>query len=163
MLLTSMFVPKMAYPFQCLPKTSTGRPSVVAKTLRPPSIERSPMAADESSGQGNKQQGGIWPTAAGETEPGGLVPPYEGRTGAKGESGEISDELSETVERQMADSDPGNVGAIKSPANESPVGADEVSHGASGGGTATATDPTATSAHGVGESVGRRGEDVTKG
>jgi hypothetical protein len=120
------------------------------------------MAADQSSGQGNKQEGGIWPTAAGETEPGGLVPPYEDRTGAKGESGDISEELSETVERQMADSDPGNIGAIKSPANESPVGADEVSHGASGGGTATATDPTATSARGVGESVGRRGEDVKK-
>lgn len=120
------------------------------------------MAGEQTTDQGNTQEGGIWPDAAGETEPGGLVPPYEGRTGGKGESGDIGDELTQTVERQMADSDPGNVGATKSPANESPVGAGEVSHGASGGGTATATDATATSAHGVGESVGRRGEDVKK-
>jgi hypothetical protein len=113
------------------------------------------MAEDQST----QQSGGVWPTSAGETEPGGLVPPYEGRTTARGEQ-EVSDELSDTVDRQLDDTDMGRPGATTSPPMESAVQPGEVSHGASGSGAQTATDPTATTPGGVGGSITRRGEDV---
>jgi hypothetical protein len=53
----------------------------------------------------------------------------------------------ESVERQLADSDPGNPGQTASPARENPVRDDEI----------TGTEPD--SPHGVGESVTTRAED----
>jgi hypothetical protein len=105
------------------------------------------------------QDSGMWPDAAGESEPGGLIPPYEGRTKSTDDHG-VTDDLRNTVERQMQDSDPGNVGATASPGDERPVRPGEVSRGASGAGTQTATDPTATTPLGVGTSTTRRGEQV---
>jgi hypothetical protein len=85
------------------------------------------------------------------------VPPYEGRSTGEGE---IAEELKGTVERQMAETKEGRPGATASPANESPVQASEVSSGSAGAGESTATDTQATTAHGVGTSTTRRGEDV---
>lgn len=87
------------------------------------------------------------------------VPPYEGRSTG---TGELSGELRGTVERQLADIKEGRPGATASPADESPVQPDEVPSGAAGAGTSTATDTQATTAHGVGTNVTRRGEDVAE-
>lgn len=84
---------------------------------------------------------------AGDIDPGGLVPPYDGRT--TGESDHPDDDLSGTVERQLEQTDRGRPGATASPAQESLVRPSEVDTGT-----------TIASPHGVGESVSRRGEDV---
>ena len=88
------------------------------------------------------------------------VPPYEGRTTGRSDD-ETSEALTGTVERQLDETKKGRPGATASPADESAVRPDEVaSAGAAGAGTSTATDPHATTAHGVGTSTTRRGEDV---
>lgn len=98
----------------------------------------------EAQGGGGASRG---PNAdpGGEIEPGGLVPPYEGR-GAEGES---ADDRSASVERQLADTKTGPPGQTQSPADERPPGPG---------------DPVATEApqstHGVGESATTSGEDV---
>lgn len=85
------------------------------------------------------------------------VPPHEGRSTGRGD---IAEELRGTVERQLADTKTGRPGATASPADERPVGADEVASGSAGAGDQTATDTQATTPHGVGTSTTRRGEDV---
>jgi hypothetical protein len=74
------------------------------------------------------------------------VPPYEGRT--TGVTGDPNSRT--TVERQLAETDSGRPGATASPAVESPVREEEV------------TDQEPETPHGVGESVGGRGEDHGK-
>jgi hypothetical protein len=73
---------------------------------------------------------------------------------------DIKEELRGTVERQLADTKTGNPGATTSPAQESPVGADEVSGDAAGAGEQTATSTNAATPLDVGTSTTRRGEDV---
>lgn len=58
------------------------------------------------------------------------------------------DDRADSVSRQLAASEPGNAGQTASPANESPVNADEM------------TDDAPHTAHSVGESTSRRGEDM---
>ena len=87
------------------------------------------------------------------------VPPYEGRSKGRSDD-DISQALTGTVDRQLDETKTGRPGATASPADESPVGADEVARGSAGGGESTATDPYATTARGVGTSTTRRGEDV---
>jgi hypothetical protein len=87
------------------------------------------------------------------------VPPYEGRTTGRDDS-DVSEDLTGTVERQMAETKTGRPGATASPADENPVGADEVAKGSTGAGEQSATDTGATTPLGVGTSTTRRGEDV---
>ena len=86
------------------------------------------------------------------------VPPYEGRT--TGQSDDLGDDLTGTVERQLADTKTGRPGATASPAEERPVGAGEVATGSAGAGDQTATRADAATPGGVGTSTTRRGEDV---
>jgi len=86
------------------------------------------------------------------------VPPYEGRT--TGGSDDLSEDLTGTVERQLADTKTGRPGATASPAEESPAGAGEVAAGSAGAGEQTATRSDAATPGGVGTSTTRRGEDV---
>ncbi len=88
------------------------------------------------------------------------VPPYEGRTTGRGD---VSEDSTGTVERQLADTKTGHPGATASPADENPVGADEVAKGSTGAGEQSATDTGATTPLGVGTSTTRRGEDVGEG
>jgi len=89
------------------------------------------------------------------------IPPYAGRTTGRDDD-ETSEALTGTVERQLADTKTGQPGATASPAEESPVRADEVAHGSRGSGEQTATDTDATTPLGVGTSTTRRGEDVVE-
>jgi hypothetical protein len=89
-----------------------------------------------------------------------LVPPYEGRT--TGRDDETGNALKGTVERQLDETKTGRPGATSSPAQESPVGAGEVSRGAGGAGAQTATSTDASTPLGVGTNVTRRGEDVVE-
>jgi len=117
----------------------------------------SPADTDRSDPQANVRdvQGGGRasrgpnPDPGGEQSPGGLVPPYEGRSTGFGEN-EISEDLEGTVERQYAGARGGGAGQTASPAQESPVGPDEVSHEAPD------------SPKGVGPSPSRSGEDVAE-
>jgi len=86
------------------------------------------------------------------------IPPYAGRT--TGGEDETSEALRGTVERQMAETKTGRPGATASPADESPVRAEEVGGGAAGAGEQTATSTDASTPLGVGTSTTRRGEDV---
>ena len=86
------------------------------------------------------------------------VPPYEGRT--TGHPDDLSEDLTGTVERQLAETKTGRPGATSSPAVESPVGAGEVATGSAGAGDQTATRADAATPGGVGTSTTRRGEDV---
>lgn len=106
---------------------------------------------DPEGGSANKQPGGSPsrgpnPDPGGAEEPGGLVPPYDGRTtGTKTPAGE---DRSASVERQLAETKTGRPGATASPADEQPVGPDEL------------TDQAPESPKGVGPSTTRRGEDI---
>ena len=93
----------------------------------------------EAQGGGSASRGPN-PDPGGEVEPGGLVPPYEGRTRERGTS-ESSEALTESVKSQMAETDSGRPGATASRANE-------------------VTHDVPESPLGVGESTTRRGEDV---
>jgi hypothetical protein len=90
-----------------------------------------------------------------------LVPPYEGRTTGSRDD-DVGEALRGTVERQLDETKTGRPGATSSPAEESPVGADEVSRGSGGAGEQTATNATADTPLGVGTSTTRRGEDVVE-
>jgi hypothetical protein len=92
-----------------------------------------------------------------------LVPPYEGRTTGF-QDDETSDALEGTVERQLAETKTGNPGATSSPAQESPVRADEVGGGSAGAGDQTATSTDASTPLGVGTSTtgNRQGEDIVE-
>jgi hypothetical protein len=88
------------------------------------------------------------------------VPPYDGRS--TGQSDDIGDELTGTVERQLDETKTGQPGATSSPAEESPVGAGEVAGGAAGAGPQTATRADAATPLDAGTSTTRRGEDVVE-
>lgn len=89
------------------------------------------------------------------------VPPYDGRTtGARDH--EVSEALTETVERQLVETKTGRPGATASPAEERPVDAGEVAEGSAGRGPQTATDTDASTPLGVGTNTTRRGEDVVE-
>ncbi len=90
-----------------------------------------------------------------------LVPPDEGRSTGRGDD-DISEALTGTVERQLADTKTGNPGATSSPAQESPVRGDEVARGSAGAGDQTATRADASTPLDVGTSTTRRGEDVVE-
>jgi hypothetical protein len=107
---------------------------------------RDPEGIQREVSPGGRSSRGPNADPGGETVPGGLVPPYEGRTSARGES-QISDELTDSVERIYGDVQGGGAGQTASPAMESRVRPDEVNHEAP------------ESPLGVGESVNRRGED----
>ena len=85
------------------------------------------------------------------------VPPYEGRSTG---TGDLSDQLRGTVERQMADTKKGRPGTTASPGDESPVRPDEVVSGSAGDGDQSATNADASTPLGVGTSTTRRAEDV---
>ena len=104
------------------------------------------MASDTTA---QDSDSGIWPDAAGKQDDDKMIPPYDGRTKAEGES-ESSKELRGTVERQMAETHGPGTGATTSPMEEQPVQPGEV------------TDEDPESALGVGVSTTRRGEDVKK-
>jgi len=103
------------------------------------------MARDTTA----QSDSGIWPDAAGDQDDDKLVPPYDGRTKAEGES-DISRELRGTVERQLAQTHGPGTGATSTPMQEHPVQAGEVTHD-------EPEDP-----YGVGESQTRRGEDIKR-
>ena len=65
------------------------------------------------------------PDPGGEQTPGGLVPPYEGRSTGFGED-DIGKKLEESVDRMYAGTEGGGAGQTASPAQESPVRAEEV-------------------------------------
>ncbi len=100
----------------------------------------------EAQGGGGTSRG---PNAdpGGDIEPGGLVPPYEGRTTGRGDS-ESTEASASSVERQLGGVTRGGAGQTASPADESPVDPSEV------------TDRVPETPLGVGESINRRGEDI---
>jgi hypothetical protein len=98
---------------------------------------------------GGRATRGPEPDPGGEETPAGLVPPYEGRSTGFGED-ELSEQLEGTVERQYGGVQAGGAGQTASPAQESPVRPDEVSHDAPG------------SPRGVGVSTSRSAEEVAK-
>lgn len=113
-------------------------------------MEESTEGRDPDGGSRSKQPGGSPsrgpnPDPGGEDEAGGLVPPYDGRSG---EDDPASDDRAESVKRQLADTKTGPQGATSSPADEQPVRADEV------------TDEVPESPMGVGPSRSRSGEDI---
>ena len=103
------------------------------------------MARDTTA----QSDSGIWPDSAGEQDEDKLIPPYDGRTKAEGES-ESSRASRATVERQLAETHGPGTGATSSPMKEQPVQPGDKMAGAP-------EDP-----YGVGESQTRRGEDVKK-
>ncbi len=107
---------------------------------------RDPEGGSRSAQPGGSPSRGPNPDPGGEEEAGGLVPPYEDRT--SGEASASKDERAQSVERQLADSKTGREGETASPADEQPVGDDEV------------TDEEPESALGVGVSTTRRGEEI---
>ncbi len=107
---------------------------------------RDPEGVHREVSPGGRSSRGPNPDPGGKTVPGGLVPPYEGRTTARGDS-QVSDELTESVERTYGDARGGGAGQTASPAVESPVRSDEVDHEAPD------------SPLGVGVSMNRRGEE----
>ena len=107
---------------------------------------RDPEGIQREVSPGGRSSRGPNADPGGETVPGGPVPPYEGRTSTRGES-QISEELTDSVERIYGDVQGGGAGQTASPAVESPVRPDEVSHEAP------------ESPLGVGVSTNRRGED----
>ena len=112
---------------------------------------------------GGRAGRGAEPDPGGEVEPGGLVPPYDDRSNKRGSS-ESSEALTDSVKEQLENADPGNQGATTSPAEERPVSPGEVADsGAAGSGDQTATDTSAATPLGVGESTTRRGEDIREG
>jgi len=110
---------------------------------------RDPQGVNREASPGGRASRGPNADPGGDVEPGGLVPPYEGRTTARGES-EISDDLTAGVERAYGDARGGGAGQTTSPPMESPVRDDEV--------TGDAPDSPA----GVGTSPSRGGETVAK-
>jgi hypothetical protein len=93
-------------------------------------------------------QTGPNPNPGGEQQPGGPVPPYEGRTtGTETPTGEAR---AERVEEQLAETKTGQPGETETPAEEQPVHPDAV------------TDEEPDSPAGVGKSTNRSGEDIVE-
>lgn len=88
------------------------------------------------------------------------VPPYEGRS--TGRSDDLGEELTGTIDRQLAETKTGRPGATASPAHEHPVGEGAVARGSAGAGEQTATRADAATPGGIGTSTTRRGEDVVE-
>lgn len=105
---------------------------------------RDPEGTNRSMQPGGRS--GPNPDPGGEEEPGGLLPPYEGRT--TGSDSPSSEARAESVERQLAETKTGRPGETASPADEQPAREDEV------------TDEVPDSPKGVGQSANRRGEDM---
>ena len=123
------------------------------------SSEREPRGPMDSAGRA-----GANPHPGGEKkeEIEDVMPYDEVRQKSRGDS-ESSEALTGTIQRQLAETDPGKgAGDSYSPATESPVSEEEVAHGAAGAGDQSPTDATATSPHGVGPSETRSGEDIVK-
>lgn len=94
---------------------------------------------------GNDYSRGPNPAPGGDVEPDAdSIPPYADRSES---TSDTAGDRDESVKRQMQDTKDANAGQTASPANESPVGEDEL------------TDAEPEPALGVGESVGTRGED----
>jgi len=108
---------------------------------------RDPQGGSRSAQPGGSPSRGPNPDPGGETEEGGLVPPYDDRTSGAGD-GPASQERAESVERQLAETKTGPAGQTASPADEQPVSPDQV------------TDNEPESPKGVGQSANRRGEDM---
>lgn len=108
-----------------------------------------PGAAARNVEPGGGSSRGPNPSPGGVEEPGGLVPPYEGRTSGAGTPS--GDARAEGVARMLSQTKDANAGVTASPADEQPVDSDEVSA------------EVADSAHGVGVSTTRRGEDIEDG
>ena len=113
----------------------------MANTRDPEGPYREVQPGGRSSRGPNADPGGA-------VEPGGLIPPYEGRTEGRAVS-ESSQALTETIQRQSGEVKAGH-GQTASPAQESPARPDEV------------TNETPESPHGVGESTTRRAEDMAE-
>lgn len=107
---------------------------------------RDPQGANREAQTGGRTSRGPNADPGGDVEPGGLVPPYDGRTGAETSS---NDERGASIERQLSDNQPGQQGQTATPADEQPVSEDQV------------TDEEPESPKGVGVSTTRRGEDVS--
>jgi hypothetical protein len=107
--------------------------------------ERDEQDVDEAqpSSQGASTDLGPKPKSGGEQEPGGLVPPYDGR---QTEAKEGHDEHMDKIFNRVDEVEPRPGREISEEEREG-VGP---------------TDMEATSALGVGESISRRGEDVSK-
>ena len=108
---------------------------------------RDPEGTNRNVQPGGRVSRGPNPDPGGEVDPGVPVPPYEGRTGTGSEPNE---ESADSVERQLADTKTGNIGATASPADEQPAEEGQLS------------DEGVESPKGVGVSRNRRGEDVVK-
>lgn len=107
---------------------------------------RDPEGTNRGVQPGGSPSRGPNPDPGGKEEAGGLVPPYDDRTG--GTDSPSSKDRAESVERQLAETKTGQPGQTASPADEQPVKAGEV--------TGEAPD----SPKGVGKSTTRSGEDV---
>jgi len=86
-------------------------------------------------------------TSGSSEEPGGLIPPYDGRTKGPDDT-ETTSARTSSVERQLAETDAGKVGATASPANENPVDEGDV------------TQEAPETPLGVGESITTGGEEI---
>jgi hypothetical protein len=113
------------------------------------SEERDPQGKFREAQGGGRSDRGPNADPGGEVVPGGLVPPYEGRSTEQG-STESAEALTDSIETQLADTATGEHGQTASPAEESPVQPHEVSH------------EVPETPLGVGESTTRRGEDVAE-
>jgi len=107
---------------------------------------RDPEGGSRSAQPGGSPSRGPNPDPGGENDLGDEVPPYDGRTGTGSPSNE---ELAASVERQLAETKTSEPGQTASPADEQPVSEDQV------------TDEEPETPLGVGESINRRGEDVS--
>ncbi len=101
---------------------------------------------------GGRATRGPNPDPGGDIDAGGPVPPYDERTGARGED-EISQDLSGTVGRQLDETGEVHPGQTTSPGFENPVSPQEV--GASG-----ADSPEMVGAAGAGGSPSAAGEEM---
>jgi len=110
-----------------------------------PEEGRDPEGTKLNVAPGGRSSRGPNPDPGGEVEPGGPLPPYEGRTGTGSDPNPAS---AETVERQLAETKTGQPGSTASPADEQPAQESELS------------DEGVESPKGVGVSYGTRGEDV---
>ena len=86
---------------------------------------RDPEGTHRETSPGGRSSRGPNADPGGDIDLGGLVPPYEGRTRARGES-DLSDELTGSVARAYGDAKGGGAGQTASPAVESPVRDEEV-------------------------------------
>jgi hypothetical protein len=110
------------------------------------------VASEDAAGKpgtvgGGRSTRGPEPDPGGGIVPGGLVPPYEGRSTGP-DTSESTRANTASVKRQLATTKAGRRGATGARGAEHPADPSKV------------TDEAPTSAKGVGESLGTRGEDV---